>query len=52
MICLSDISLIMDNVFPRLIVLTSTQESSAAPMPRIFDVALHTTKPSTFVYGK
>ena len=37
--------------FPRLNFFTSPQERSAVPIPRTFDVTLHTTKPRTLVQG-
>ena len=52
MLFFSDTSLLIVDLFPYLIFLTSPQEYSAALIPRIFDVTLHATKPSTLVYGR
>ena len=41
----------MADVLPDLIVFTSPQERSAAPITRTFDVTLHATKPITLVKG-
>ena len=39
------------DIFPDFIVLTSPHESSADPIPRIFEVTLQATKPRTVVDG-
>ena len=40
------------DLFPVLIVLTSPNERSADPIPRIFEVTMQATKPRTLVDGK
>ena len=40
------------DLFPDFIVLTSPYERSEDPIPRIFEVTLHATKPRTLVDGK
>ena len=39
------------DLLPDLIVFTSPQERSAAPIPRTFDMTLHATKQRTLVQG-
>ena len=40
------------DLFPDLIVLKTTPERSADPIPRTFEVTLQATKPITLVDGK
>ena len=46
-----DILLIVEDLLPDLIVFTSPQEYSSAPIPRTFDMTLHATKPITLLQG-
>ena len=45
-------SLLRADLFPDLIVLISSHERSADPIPRTFEVTLQATKPRTLVDGK
>ena len=50
-LCFLEKSLPRADIFPDVIVLTSPHESSADPIPRIFEVNLQVTKPRTLVDG-
>ena len=52
MLCFSYTFILIEYLFPDLTVLTSPQESSAAPIPIIFDETIHAAKTSTFVHGR
>ena len=52
LLCFSDISLPIADLFPDFIVLTSPHERSADLIPRIFEVTLKATKLRTLVDGK
>ena len=50
-LCFSEMSLPRADLFPDFIVLTSSHEHSAYPIPSTFEVTLQATKPRTLVYG-
>ena len=51
-LCLSEISLLRADIFPDLIVLTSTHELYVDPIQSIFEVTPQATKPGTLVDDK
>ena len=52
MLCLYDTSLLLADLFPDLIVLTSPPEHSEAPKTIFIYLTLHATKPITLVNGR
>ena len=52
LLCFSETSLPISDIFPDFIVLTSPHERSADPIPSIFEVTLKAKKPIDLVDGK
>ena len=51
-ICFSEMSLPIADIFPNFILLTPPHERSADPIPRIIEFTLQAKKPRTLLDGK